>query len=402
MRFAWIESLMFSLLIAACRRRRSPRTRARMPTPRRTRTRTRRRRTKSRFRRRRRRSRTAVSTSAARAVHYTATAGNVLIREDKEDKPEASVFYVAYTVDDDRKGSRSARSRSSTTAVRAHRACGCTWARSRRCASNRRAPTATAPPPYRLIPNPYSLIDKSDLVFIDAVGTGYSTPVGKAKGKDFWGVDQDLHAFAKAITRYVTINQRWNSPKFLFGESYGTTRSAGLVNMLQSQGMAFNGVVLLSSILNYASNSPGLDQNYIGSLPTFAAIAWYHDKVPNKPASMDAFVNEARAFATGEYASALAQRPGADAGRGRRDRREARPLHGPFAAIPQGSEPARQPGALSARSCCATSAARSAATTRATKASISTRPAKIPNTTRPTPRSPARSPRHSTTTSKAR
>ena len=166
---------------------------------------------------------------------------------------------------------------------------------------------ATAPPPYHLVPNQYSLIDKSDLVFIDAVGTAFSTPVGKAKGKDFWGVDQDLNAFAKAITRYVTINQRWNSPKFLFGESYGTTRSAGLVNKLQRQGMAFNGVVLLSSILNYASNSPGLDQNYIGSLPTFAAIAWYHDKVPNKPASMDAFVNEARAFATGEYASALAK-----------------------------------------------------------------------------------------------
>jgi len=108
----------------------------------------------------------------------------------------------------------------------------------------------------------------------------------------------------------VTINQRWNSPKFLFGESYGTTRSAGLVNMLQSQGMAFNGVVLLSSILNYGDNAPGIDQNYIGSLPTFAAIAWYHDKVPNKPASLDAFLNEARAFATGEYASALAKGQG--------------------------------------------------------------------------------------------
>src|SRR4029453_18359517 len=157
------------------------------------------------------------------------------------------------------------------------------------------------------IPNTNSLIDKSDLVFVDAVGTGYSTPVGKGKDKDFWGVDQDLHAFAKAITRYVTINQRWNAPKFLFGESYGTTRSAGLVNMLQSQGMAFNGVVLLSSILNYGANSPGLDQTFVNLLPSYAAIAWHHDRVTNKPSDLRAFLGEAREFARGEYASALAR-----------------------------------------------------------------------------------------------
>ncbi len=166
---------------------------------------------------------------------------------------------------------------------------------------------ATAPAPCRLVPNADSLIDMRDLVFIDAVGTGYSTPVGKGKGKDFWGVDQDLSAFAEAISRCVTNNQRWNSPKFLFGESYGTTRSAALVNKLQGEGMAFNGVVLLSSILNYGANSPGLDQNFIGALPTFAAIAWYHDKVPNKPTSMQAFIEEARVFAGGEYARALAK-----------------------------------------------------------------------------------------------
>ena len=305
MRFAWIDSLMFSLLIAASvpvfaadegkdadaaqDKDKDAKKKDETPVP---------------------PEKTSVSHGSVdvggKTVHYTATAGNVLIREDKEDKPEASVFYVAYTVDDNRKGS----SRPVTFFYNGGPGSSSVWLHMGSLAPVRvesASATATAPPPYRLIPNQYSLIDKSDLVFIDAVGTGYSTPVGKAKGKDFWGVDQDLHAFAKAITRYVTINQRWNSPKFLFGESYGTTRSAGLVNMLQSQGMAFNGVVLLSSILNYASNSPGLDQNYIGSLPTFAAIAWYHDKVPNKPASMEAFVNEARTFATGEYASALAR-----------------------------------------------------------------------------------------------
>jgi carboxypeptidase C (cathepsin A) len=241
-----------------------------------------------------------------RSVHYTTTAGNVLIREDKEQKPQASVFYVAYTVE----RARGESERPVTFFYNGGPGSSSVWLHMGSVAPVRvesASAEATAPPPYRLAPNPYSLIDHSDLVFIDAVGAGFSTPVGKAKGKDFWGVDQDLAAFAKAITRYVTINQRWNSPKFLFGESYGTTRSAALVDKLQGQGMAFNGVVLLSSILNYGANSPGLDQTYIGALPTFAAIAWYHDRVPNKPATLAAFVDEARAFSVGEYASALAK-----------------------------------------------------------------------------------------------
>jgi carboxypeptidase C (cathepsin A) len=303
MRLAWIESLMFSLLVvtaapafaadedkdADAAQDKDAKKKDEKPVP---------------------PEKTSVSHGSVdiggRTVQYTATAGNVLIREDKEDKPEASVFYVAYTTD----GGKGATARPVTFFYNGGPGSSSVWLHMGSLAPVRvesASASATAPPPYRLVPNTYSLIDKSDLVFIDAVGTGYSTPVGKAKGKDFWGVDQDLHAFAKAITRYVTINQRWNSPKFLFGESYGTTRSAALVDMLQSQGMAFNGVVLLSSILNYAANSQGLDQNYIGSLPTFAAIAWYHDKVPNKPANMDAFIDEARVFATSEYASALAR-----------------------------------------------------------------------------------------------
>jgi carboxypeptidase C (cathepsin A) len=248
-----------------------------------------------------------------RTIRYTTTAGSVLIREDKKNEPEASVFYVAYTVE----RSRDDGARPVTFFYNGGPGSSSVWLHMGSVAPVRvesASAAATAPPPYRLAPNPYSLIDHSDLVFIDAVGTGFSAPVGKAKGKDFWGVDQDLDAFAKAITRYVTINQRWNSPKFLFGESYGTTRSAALVSKLQGQGMAFNGVVLLSSILNYAANSPGLDQAYIGALPTFAAIAWYHDKVPDKPADLHAFLDEARAFAAGDYASALAQGQNLSAG----------------------------------------------------------------------------------------
>ncbi|MGN6520889.1 MAG: S10 family peptidase [Dokdonella sp.] len=253
--------------------------------------------------------RTAVSHGsvevAGRTVRYTATAGNVLI-QDKENKPNASVFYVAYTAD----AARGAGERPVTFFYNGGPGSPSVWLHMGSVAPVRvesASAEATAPPPYRLVPNAYSLIDRSDLVFIDAVGTGFSTPVGKGKGKDFWGVDQDLDAFAKTITRYVSINHRWNAPKFLFGESYGTTRSAGLVNKLQNDGMAFNGVVLLSSSLNYGANSPGLDHTYVGALPTLAAIAWYHDKVPNKPAELRTFLDEARAFAAGEYAAALAK-----------------------------------------------------------------------------------------------
>lgn len=241
-----------------------------------------------------------------RTIHYIATAGTVLIRDDKDNKPDASVFYVAYTVE---RGRHDA-DRPVTFLYNGGPGSSSVWLHMGSVAPVRvesASADATAPPPYHLEANPNSLIDKTDLVFIDAVGTGFSVPVGKGEGKDFWGVDQDLHAFAKAITRYVTLNQRWNSPKFLFGESYGTTRSAALVNMLQGQGMAFNGVVLLSSILNYAANSPGLDHTFVGALPSYAAIAWYHDKVPDKPADLQAFLAEARTFATGEYAAALAK-----------------------------------------------------------------------------------------------
>ena len=241
-----------------------------------------------------------------RSIHYTTTAGNVLIRDDKENKPNASVFYVAYTAERGRNDAQ----RPVTFFYNGGPGSPSVWLHMGSVAPVRvesASAEATAPPPYHLVPNPYSLIDRSDLVFIDAVGTGWSTVVGQGKGKDFWGVDQDLDAFAKAITRYVTLNHRWNSPKFLFGESYGTTRSAALVNKLQSDGMSFNGVVLLSSILNYGANSPGLDQSYVGAMPTMAAIAWYHDKVPNKPADLHAFLDEARAFASGEYSNALAK-----------------------------------------------------------------------------------------------
>jgi carboxypeptidase C (cathepsin A) len=155
------------------------------------------------------------------------------------------------------------------------------------------------------VPNEYSLLDKSDLVFIDAPLTGYSRAVGKATAKDFTGVDQDLRAFDRFIARYLTVNQRWNSPKFLMGESYGTTRSAALADMLGNDGVQLNGVVLISSILNYNVRAGGYDTLYVANLPSYAAAAWYFNKIPNKPADLAAWVEQARVFAAGPYAHAL-------------------------------------------------------------------------------------------------
>jgi carboxypeptidase C (cathepsin A) len=153
----------------------------------------------------------------------------------------------------------------------------------------------------------YSLLDKSDLVFVDAVGTGYSRAVGKGSIRDFAGTDQDVRAFEKFIYRYVSVNHRWNSPKFLFGESYGTTRSAALVDALQNSGMAFNGVILMSTILNYFTQAPGSDAAFIGNLPSYAAIASHYEKVAHKGKDTKAFLDEVRTFARGPYAEALAQ-----------------------------------------------------------------------------------------------
>jgi len=118
-------------------------------------------------------------------------------------------------------------------------------------------------------------------------------------------VDQDIDAFARGITRYVTLNNRWNSPKFLFGESYGTPRTAGLVYALQTQGMQFNGVTILSTILNFGVRNRGFDREFVSYLPTYAAAAWYHGKVNPKPADLEAFLREVRAYAAGPYLLAL-------------------------------------------------------------------------------------------------
>jgi carboxypeptidase C (cathepsin A) len=165
--------------------------------------------------------------------------------------------------------------------------------------------------PYSVVNNEQSLLDASDLVFIDAPGTGFSRIAGKDKVKSFYGVDQDIDAFTQFIMRFLTKYGRWNSPKYVFGESYGTMRAAGLALSLQKENVDLNGVILLSDILNWdllpddPELNPGIDQPYIVSLPTYAATAWYHNRIANPPADLPSYLAEVEAFATGDYAQAL-------------------------------------------------------------------------------------------------
>ena len=165
--------------------------------------------------------------------------------------------------------------------------------------------------PFRLEDNPLSILDVADMVFIDPVGTGYSRAIGKGEGKDFWGIKNDAQSIAEFIRLWLVKNKRWNSPKYLSGESYGTTRAAALMEELQGgwSDIAMNGIVFISSILDFqtARYQPGNDTPYISYLPTMAATAWYHGKVDKAGRTLEGFIDEVRTFTLGEYASALLQ-----------------------------------------------------------------------------------------------
>ncbi len=239
-----------------------------------------------------------------KTIHYTATAGTILLR-DAKNQPTASMFYVAYTED----GVRNLAKRPVTFVYNGGPGSSTVWLLMggmgpMRVMTQDHVPTP--PPPYDInTNNPYTLLNKTDLVFIDAVGTGYSRPVGKGTDKMFWGVDQDVRSFGQFIQRYISDNNRWNSPKFLLGESYGTTRSANLADWLQQNGVALNGVVLLSSILNYGDGWPGTDLGEITYLPSYAAVAWYHHALPQQPAHLAPLVQQVEQFASTVYAHAL-------------------------------------------------------------------------------------------------
>ncbi|HYG49077.1 MAG TPA: peptidase S10 [Allosphingosinicella sp.] len=164
-------------------------------------------------------------------------------------------------------------------------------------------------PPFPMLDNPDSLLDVTDIVFIDPVGTGFSRPLGKTEGKEYWGVTQDAKSVAEFIRIWLGENGRWNSPKYLGGESYGTTRSAAVVNQLEGafNDVSLNGILLISTILDFGAqaNVPGNEMPYVLFLPSMAAAAFHHGKAPADAGTLEGFVQEARDFAAGDYASAL-------------------------------------------------------------------------------------------------
>ncbi|KAK0360814.1 hypothetical protein LTR94_025834 [Friedmanniomyces endolithicus] len=239
-----------------------------------------------------------------RTIAYKASAGTLIITDD-DGVPRGSIFYTAYTA----QGASAGKPRPLTFFNNGGPGSASLWLNVGGFGPKRPptlTPKATLPAPYVVQDNPYSLLDKSDLIFIDAIGTGYSRPIGDTKGKAFWGVDADIDSFARAINRYITKNDRWNSPRYLFGESYGTTRSAMVSYRLIDSGMPVDGVILMSSILNFAQRAPGLDRMDINYLPSYAATAWYHDKVV-RGTGLEDHVARARQFAQGPYAAALAK-----------------------------------------------------------------------------------------------
>ncbi|WP_295239793.1 peptidase S10 [uncultured Brevundimonas sp.] len=248
---------------------------------------------------------TAHSVNAhGKTLRYKATAGTLTIRDDAG-MPTASLFYTAYTLDGQPVGTRPV-----TYLYNGGPGSPTVWLHMGSFGPMRvqtDEPTVVRPAPFAFGPNDQTLLDQTDLVFIDMVGAGFSRPLGETPGSTFWGVDGDADAFARAIMRYTTKFSRWSSPKYIIGESYGTLRTGAVAFQLEDRGMSLNGVVLLSSIMNYGVRQPGYPQNFVTLLPTYAATAWYHRKLANPAATVEEQVQRARDFALGPYASALAK-----------------------------------------------------------------------------------------------
>lgn len=249
-------------------------------------------------------------------VKFTARAGTIVLRDD-EGEPRASFFTVAYTKDGVDPATRPVmftfNGGPGSSSVWLHMgAFG-----PKRVVYKDDEGHATAPP-YRLVDNEASLLDVTDLVFIDPVTTGYSRAIPFANAKKFHGYEADIESMGELIRLWTTRNARWSSPKYLAGESYGTTRAAGLAGWLHDQGYYLNGIVLISSILNFgtARFDNGNDLPYIVFLPTYTATAWYHKRLPPElqSQSVDRVVAASEQFALGEYANALMKgdRIGAD------------------------------------------------------------------------------------------
>ena len=242
-----------------------------------------------------------------KAIEYAATAGTLIVRDD-EDKPIASIGYVAYT----RRDGKAGGVRPVTFAFNGGPGSSSLWLHMGVLGPQRVVvsdPTPTPAAPYRRVDNEFSLLDVSDVVMIDPVGTGLSHAVCDHKDEEFWAVDPDIDSVSRFIAQYVSDNNRWTSPKYLLGESYGTTRAAAIVNYLRARrSLTFNGLVLVSvatDIEGIAAELPGNDRPYALYLPGYAAVAWYHHMVPSQPTSLEPFLAEVRQYAMGPYTAAL-------------------------------------------------------------------------------------------------
>jgi carboxypeptidase C (cathepsin A) len=242
-----------------------------------------------------------------RSLKYTATAGRLPIKRG-DGKIEAEMFFVAYALD-----GQSAGTRPLTFAFNGGPGSASIWLHMGALGPKRVVmnPEGFLPPaPYRISDNSYTLLDKSDLVLVDAIGTGFSRAGSAEQSKKFWGVKGDIEVFSEFIRLYLSRYERWGSPLYLFGESYGTTRAAGIAGYLAEQGISFNGITLLSTALSFQTlqDNKSNDLPYILLVPTFTSIAGYHHKLPQDlSADMTKARQESEQFASGEYAAALSK-----------------------------------------------------------------------------------------------
>ena len=243
-----------------------------------------------------------------KSINYTATAGETYLR-DKYGKETASIFTFAYT----KKNNNKDKNRPVTFIWNGGPGSASTWLHMGAFGPKRvKVPSDAQFPgaaPYPILDTAESILDVSDLVFIDPVGTGFSRALGEHEGKEFWGLKEDAASMAEFIRTWITENGRWNSPRFLLGESYGTTRAAAVAKILENDlSISLNGIIFISQALDYQGSSPYIRDNLISHityLPTMAAAAVYHGKVKPTPENLSNFLSEARTFATDELMPAL-------------------------------------------------------------------------------------------------
>ena len=247
-----------------------------------------------------------TTTVDGETVQYDAVLGSIILTDDQEE-PSGELFYTAYL----RTDAGPSENRPLVFAYNGGPGSASFWLHMG-IMGPRRVVTPNvgqqAPPPYPMERNDYTLLDEADIVMVDPVGTGFSRPIGDTPGSDFWGLDEDASSLTQFIRRFLSEHGRWNSPRYLLGESYGTTRSALLARALQGANIDVNGIVLVSAVLDFNTIifSEGADIPYVANVPSYAAVAWYHDVLPgSRPADLEPFLAEVEAWALDEYATAL-------------------------------------------------------------------------------------------------